>query len=134
MTLSENSIPADVQRKIDDEDLTHVLLEHMGMESYSEALNFAGNMAKGRIRAMLWQAVFQHMLVRRRNMCIQAKLDFYETEKKAEAAVKRLKVKVSAELSWLLVYAYTAKALFSEAELWDRAVGTIRSWQSLTED
>ena len=128
MTCSTNSTPADIQRQIDDEDLCHVLLEHAGMESYSDALNFAGGSGHGRIGAMLWQAIFQHLLIRRRNMCIQAQLNFYETEKKCEAAVKRLKTEVSPQLAWMLVYAQTMKITISESAMWDRATGTLRSW------
>ena len=130
MTLSTSSIPADIQRKIDDEDLCHVLLEHCGMEDYSAALNFASGAAKGRVAAILWQAIFQHLLVRRRNMCIQAKLDFYETEKKAEASVKRLKATLSPELTWLMVYLCTRKICIpqSSTATWDHARGIIGSW------
>lgn len=130
MTLSTSLIPADVQRKLDVEDLCHRLLDSVGMDAYSEALNFCGGSGHGRIRAMQWQVVFQHLLVRRRSMCIRAQLDFYEVEKKAEAAVKRLKLEISPELSWLLVYAQTMKIVLGEPELWDLARATMSTWST----
>ena len=122
-----NSIPADVQRRLDLEDLCHRILEHEGLESYSEVLNFVSGTGGGRIAAMQWQVIFQHLLIRRRVLVQGAALNFYEFEKKATAAVKRLGVD-DPHLTWLLVYLYTRKVARGDSEGWDYAVGIIKEW------
>jgi hypothetical protein len=94
------------------------ILEDSGLGGYIHALDTAGDSGKGRIRMMIWQAVFQHLMIRRRILCREAELDFYEVEKKAEAAVKRLGV-VDAPLSWLLVYVHTRRQVRGDRDYWD---------------
>lgn len=126
-----NSIPSETLNQIEVDGLCHRLLEKMGFEEYSEALNFAGGTGQGRVAEMIWQAVFQHMLVRRRNLCVRAQQDFYEVEKKAERAVGRLWKKRD-HLFWILVYIQTAKILLPEdqPEIWEYAQRTIKEWST----
>lgn len=123
-----NSIPTDVQQQMAVEGLCHEILDRIGMDAYSEVLNFVSGTGGGRIEAMQWQVIFQHLLVRRRGLCHRYQQDFYQVEKKAETAVKKLKV-ADAHLNWLLVYLYTAAILIpADTSTWTHAVDTIRSW------
>lgn len=106
-----NSIPAEHPVALQ-------ILTDVGLGGYIHALDTAGDSGKGRIREMVWQAIFQHLMIRRRILCREAELDFYEVEKKAEAAVKRLKVD-DAHLSWLLVYLHTYRQVRGTKEYWD---------------
>lgn len=115
------------------EDLCHEILERIGMDAYSEVLNFVSGIADGRVAAMQWQVIFQHLLVRRRVLCRTHLRDFYEVEKIAEKVVKKLGVQ-DPHLNWLLVYLYTNAMLSPkdswEQEIWTRAVDTIKAWQT----
>lgn len=126
-----DSIPADVQRTLDIDGLRHEILDRIGMEAYSEALNFVSGTLGGRLKAMQWQVIFQHLLVRRRNLCQRAGRDFYEVEKKAETAVKKLK-SGDAHLDWLLLFLYTQSMLNpADNRDWLYAVDTMKSWPDL---
>lgn len=95
---------------------------------YLHALDTAGDTGHGRVRAMVWQAIHQHLVVNRRTACQDEGLNFYEVEKKAVRAVKALNV--STELSWLLVYVHTLKQAgdLDAPGIWKRSVATIGSW------
>lgn len=122
-----NSIPADVERLLALQGLQHEILERIGMEAYSEVLNFVSETAGGRLKAMQWQVIFQHLLVRRRTLCQRYQQDFYQVEKKAETAVKKLK-SGDAHLDWLLVYLHTLAMLTGDKSYWIFAVDTMKSW------
>lgn len=88
---------------------------------YVPALDVAERPGLGRIHAMQWQVVFQHMLIMRRTMCQDAGLNFFDTEQKAVKAVKRLKVD-DPYVGWLLVFAATVKSCTGDDAAWKALV------------
>lgn len=122
------STPVEFERRFAVEGLRHEILDRIGMGAYSEVLNFVGDTAGGRLEAMQWQIIFQHLLIRRRNLCQRFQRDFYEVEKKAEVAVKKLK-SGDAHLDWLLVFLYTHAMLIpADNRDWIYAVDTMKAW------
>lgn len=105
------------------------ILDREDMGAFVDTLNYCADIGYGRPKALVWQAIFQILLVSRRVMCQRAALDFYEVEKRAQTSVRRI-YKEPDELSWLLVYLATRKICIPQSgtETWDHARSTIRSW------
>lgn len=105
------------------------LLRDAGLEGYVHTLEQAGDSGMGRIKAMQWQVIHAHLMIRRRIMCREAGRDFYEVEKTAEAAVKRLKTG-DPWLDLILVYVHYRKQLRGDKKYWDEIRATILGWST----
>lgn len=103
------------------------------MARYVPALRHA--LAFGGIQAhsMMWQAIFQHMLVERRRLCQKGEANFFEIQKKAERMVAKLKIEDAPFLEWLMILIATRKMLVPDPALYNEAKGMIELWQSQTE-
>lgn len=106
------------------------ILDREDLEVFSAALAFCDNRGHGRVKAMQWQVIFQDLLISRRHMAQQAGLDFYETEKKAQTSVNRVRKNLPAELNWLMTYLAFRKICIplDSAATWTWASGMIKTW------
>lgn len=113
-----------------EEELCLQILDREGLEVFSTAVVYCLDRGHGRIKAMQWQVIFQDLLISRRFMAQRAELNFYETEKKAQASVNRVSKTLSAELNWLMGYLAFRKICIpsDSADTWIWASAIIRSW------
>lgn len=100
------------------------------MDEFAAAVIHCDDRGHGRIKAMQWQVIFADLLISRRFMAQRAELNFYETEKKAQASVNRVSKNLSAELNWLMGYLAFRKICYpsDSALTWIWASAIIRSW------
>lgn len=82
----------------------------------------------GRIKAQIWQVIFQHMLELRRQAVVRSAQHFYAVEKAATAAVKRLKLD-DPYLEWVAVFAKTLDAC-DDPGPWTELRARMKSWSS----
>lgn len=82
----------------------------------------------GRIEAMIWQVVFQHMLELRRRSVARDQQHFYTTEQAVVKAVKRLKLE-DPYLEWVAVFAKTLDAC-GDPGPWAELRARMKTWSS----
>lgn len=82
----------------------------------------------GRIKAQIWQVIFQHMLELRRQACARTAQHFYTVEQAATKAVKRLKLD-DPYLEWVAVFAKTLDAC-EDPGPWAELRARMKVWSS----
>ena len=82
----------------------------------------------GRLEAMTWQLVFQHMLELRRRAVARERQHFYTVEQAVLKAVKRLKLD-DPYLEWVVVFAKTLDAC-GDPGPWAGLEARMKSWSS----